>query len=66
MQKLFPFSAQGLGIENDILDTFDGFSPQFHGIHAPEEVEDWFREAGLVDLSRPSDWITCVKGVKPK
>jgi SAM-dependent methyltransferase len=66
MHKLFPCSAQGLGIENDILDTFDGYSPQFHGIHSPEEVEEWFREAGLVDISRPSDWITCVKGVKPR
>lgn len=65
MRRVFPLSTQNLGLENDILDTFDGFSPQFHGIHSPEEVEEWFREAGLVDISRPSDWVTCVKGVKP-
>ena len=65
IRRMFPFSTQGLGMENDILDTFDGYSPTFHGIHSPEEVEGWFREAGLTRISRPSGWNTCVKGVKP-
>lgn len=65
IRRLFPFSSQGLGIENDILDTFDGYSPSYHGIHSPEEVESWFTEAGLVDLERPSGWTTCVRGRKP-
>ena len=26
---LFPFSQQDFGLENDILDTFDGFSPRY-------------------------------------
>lgn len=63
IRRAFPFSSQGLGIENDILDTFDGYSPRYHGIHSPEEVETWFREAGLVDIRRPSEWSTCVRGV---
>ncbi len=62
LRRLFPFSSQGLGIENDILDTFDGYSPRYHALHAPEEVEGWFREAGLADIRRPSDWRTCVRG----
>jgi len=62
IRRIFPFSTQGLGIENDILDTFDGYSPRYHGIHSPEEVEEWFREAGLVDVRRPSAWNTCVRG----
>jgi SAM-dependent methyltransferase len=65
IRRVFPFSTQGLGLENDILDTFDGYSPRYHGIHSPEEVEGWFREAGLVDIRRPSTWNTCVRGAKP-
>ena len=65
MRRLFPFSSQGLGLENDILDTFDGYSPMYHGVHAPEEVEGWFREIGLTDVRRPSNWNTCVRGVRP-
>ena len=65
IRRVFPFSTQGLGLENDILDTFDGYSPTFHGIHSPEEVKGWFREAGLTDIRRPSNWNTCVRGVRP-
>ena len=64
-RRLFPFSTQGLGIENDILDTFDGYSPKYHGIHSPDEVESWFRGMGLKDTKRPSDWNTCVRGSRP-
>lgn len=64
-RRIFPFSTQGLGLENDILDTFDGYSPKYHGIHSPEEVEEWFQSMGLEKICRPSDWNTCVRGVKP-
>jgi SAM-dependent methyltransferase len=60
-RRVFPFSDQGLGLENDILDTFDGYSPRYHGIHSPEEVEGWFREAGLVGVRR-LPWNTAVRG----
>lgn len=63
--RLFPFSCQGLGLENDILDTFDGYSPRFHGIHTPEEAESWFREAGLVDIRIPGPWKTSMRGIRP-
>lgn len=65
VRKVFPFPTHGRGLEYDILDTFDGYSPAYHGIHAPEEVEQWFRDAGLTDVCRPSDWDTCVRGVRP-
>jgi len=64
-RRLFPFSTQGLGLENDILDTFDGYSPKYHGIHSPEEVERWFYDMGLQQIRRPSDWNTCVRGIRP-
>jgi SAM-dependent methyltransferase len=63
--RVFPFSCQGLGLENDILDTFDAYSPRFHGIHAPEEVKGWFREAGLVDIRIPGPWNTSMRGIRP-
>ncbi len=65
LRRLFPMSDQGLGVENDILDTFDGFSPRFHGIHSPAEVEGWFTEAGLTGIHQPSSWHTSVRGQKP-
>jgi SAM-dependent methyltransferase len=66
LERLFPISKQSLGMENDILDTFDAYSPRFHGIHSPEEVKGWFEEAGLVDVYSPSDWKTCMRGRKPE
>jgi SAM-dependent methyltransferase len=64
LDRIFEVSAQPFGIENDILDTFDAYSPRYHSVHAPEEVESWFRDAGLVDLRRPGD-ETSVRGRKP-
>ncbi len=61
---MFPYSEQDYGLENDILDTFDGFSPWFHGIHSPEEVMGWFRDNGLQDV-RSLPFITAVRGRKP-
>jgi SAM-dependent methyltransferase len=63
--RLFPFSYQGLGLENDILDTFDGYSPRFHGIHTPEEVKDWFIEQGLLNVCAPGPWNTSMRGTRP-
>lgn len=63
--RVFPFSNQGLGLENDILDTFDGYSPRFHGIHTQAEVEGWFRDAGLVEVRKPGPWNVSVRGVRP-
>jgi SAM-dependent methyltransferase len=63
--KSFPYSHQGLGLENDILDTFDGLSPKYHGVHSSEEVRGWFVEAGLSNIFEPSSWLTCMQGTKP-
>ena len=65
IREIFPFSDQRLGLENDILDTFDGYSPRFHGVHTPKEVEVWFREAGLIDIRIPGPWNTSMRGVRP-
>ena len=62
--NMFPHSQQGLGLENDILDTFDGLSPKYHNVHSPEEVRGWFVEAGLKNIFEPSSWLTCMQGTK--
>jgi hypothetical protein len=65
MLKAFPISDQSLGIENDVLDTFDGYSPRFHGIHGPDEVSRWFQDAGLTEVEvLPQD--TSIRGIKPR
>jgi SAM-dependent methyltransferase len=66
LRRTFPFSHQGLGLENDVLDTFDGYSPVFHWLHSPEEVRGWFSEEGLQEICEPSGWHTCVRGTKPR
>jgi len=65
IQKVFPYSNQGLGLENDILDTFDGYSPKYHGVHTPKEVHKWFSELGMENIHSPSEWDTCMRGRKP-
>ena len=65
IETVFPYSDQGMGIENDILDTFDGYSPKYHGIHSPFEVKQWFLDAGLINITYPSNNYTCVQGTKP-
>jgi SAM-dependent methyltransferase len=64
LQGVFPVSDQGLGLENDVLDTFDAYSPWFHGVHTPEEVMQWSREAGLVNV-RSLSRDTSVRGERP-
>jgi SAM-dependent methyltransferase len=65
IRKAFPISDRGLGIEWDVLDTFDGYSPRYHWLHSPDEVIGWFQEAGLQNIRRPSSWNTCVRGDAP-
>lgn len=62
--QLFEWSSQDQGIENDILDTFDGYSPYYHWVHAPDEVVGWFRAAGLEDV-RSFAFHTAVRGRRP-
>lgn len=61
----FPYSRQGLGAEWDTLDTFDGFSPRYHGVHHPHEVIEWFRAAGLSEVRESGPHHTSVRGRKP-
>jgi SAM-dependent methyltransferase len=46
------------------LDTFDWYSPRYQWTHGAEEVENWFREAGLTALRRGS-LATSVSGQRP-
>jgi SAM-dependent methyltransferase len=64
IHRLFPFSNQGLGMENDILDTFDGYSPSFHGIHSNAEVTGWFADTGLAEI-KALPVLTSVTGIRP-
>ena len=64
LRRLFPVSRGG-SEEEDILNTFDGFSPRYHGVHSPDEVESWFREAGLVDIRQPLPGKATVRGSRP-
>ncbi len=63
--EVFPYSRQGLGYDWDVLDTFDGYSPRFHGAHGQQEVFDWFRAAGFSNVAQvPGPWTTAVRGVR--
>lgn len=64
LRRVFPYSDQGLGMANDVLDTFDGYSPRYHGIHSPEEAVAWFEEMGLVDI-QALPYRTSVIGRRP-
>ena len=65
LRRIFPFPSHRLGLEYDILDTFDGYSPAYHGVHSVAEVEGWFRHVGLEDVQAPSEWTTCMRGRRP-
>jgi SAM-dependent methyltransferase len=45
------------------LDTFDWYSPKYQWKHSNEEVEGWFREAGLVNIERGPVPVS-VRGVR--
>jgi hypothetical protein len=64
IRRAFPYSDQGLGIENDTLDTFDGYSPRYHGVHSAAEVAGWFAEAGLERID-VLPYHTAVRGRRP-
>ncbi|KWT84957.1 class I SAM-dependent methyltransferase [Candidatus Magnetominusculus xianensis] len=63
LTAFFPFSNSGIGVDNDILDTFDCYSPKYHGIHSPDEVVAWFEECGLGNIQTFS-FKTAVRGKK--
>ena len=45
------------------LDTFDWYSPRYQWKHTYEEVEGWFREAGLTGIAR-AGFPVSVRGVR--
>lgn len=46
------------------LDTFDWYSPRYQWKHTSREVEQWFRDAGLVEVARGSFPVS-VSGRRP-
>ena len=46
------------------LDTFDWYSPPYQWKHSNEEVEGWFREAGLIEVRR-APFPVAVRGTRP-
>ena len=45
-----PVSNQGRGLEWDVLDTFDAYSPRYQWKHEESEVVGWFKDANLEDI----------------
>jgi len=62
--KQFPFSTHHPTMERSALALFDGYTPTFHWTHEPDEVAEWFREAGLDDIQF-SQIPTSVSATKP-
>lgn len=46
-----PTSTQGRGLVWDVLDTFDLWGPRYQWKHSRQEVQEWFREARLAEIS---------------
>lgn len=61
--RLFPHSVHP-NPEWRVLDTFDWYSPRYQSRHSREEVEQWFRSEGLIDI-RQFERPTSVAGTKP-
>jgi ubiquinone/menaquinone biosynthesis C-methylase UbiE len=47
-----------------VLDTFDWYAPKYQWKHGWEEVEGWFRDAGLLDIERQGVAVS-VSGRRP-
>ncbi|MGQ0670856.1 MAG: methyltransferase domain-containing protein [Actinomycetota bacterium] len=51
-------------LEWQILDTFDWYSPRYQSKHTYDEVEEWFRRIGFVDVMRLG-FPVAVRGSRP-
>lgn len=51
-------------MDEAILDTFDWYSPKYQWKHDWPEVEGWFGEAGLGDVTR-NEFPVSFRGRKP-
>lgn len=61
---LMPFRSDHPTFERAVLAVFDGYTPVYHGVHAPDEVVQWFEEFGLTDIKLGAT-ETSVSGRKP-
>jgi SAM-dependent methyltransferase len=59
--RLIPGAAPGQPFWMRVLSDFDDLSPRFAHVHTPEEVRQWFEEAGLEEV-RMLDRKTAVCG----
>ena len=64
VSTLMPFRSDHPTFERAVLALFDGYTPVYHGVHAPDEVVKWFEEFGLTDIKLGAT-ETSVSGRKP-
>lgn len=63
--RRFPFATHHETAARSALTLFDGYTPTYHGVHSEEEVKEWFRDFGLIDI-RTNRIPTSVRGRKPE
>lgn len=64
ISALMPSRFDHPTLERAVLALFDGYTPVYHGVHAPDEVVGWFEEFGLTDI-KLGVTETSVSGRKP-
>ena len=64
ISALMPSRFDHPTLERAVLALFDGYTPVYHGVHAPDEVVKWFEEFGLTDI-KLGVTETSVSGRKP-
>ena len=64
ISALMPSRFDHPTLERAVLALFDGYTPVYHGVHAPAEVVKWFEEFGLTDI-KLGVTETSVSGRKP-
>ncbi len=63
LMVLIPSSTHS-GWRWTVLDTFDWYSPRYQWKHSYKEVEQWFKDMGLINIVRLGVPVA-VRGVKP-
>ncbi|WP_370154003.1 class I SAM-dependent methyltransferase [Ferrovibrio sp.] len=64
LYRQMPFTFRHETHDRSALAMFDGYTPTYHGVHTEEEMMEWFRDFGLVDM-RSSRLQSSMRGRKP-
>jgi hypothetical protein len=62
---VLPVADHGRGLDADVLDTFDWYSPRYQSKHDYDEVVSWFVEAGLQRIER-LPYPVSVRGIRAR